>query len=122
VKETRYHVRYATSWVVRLGDGTLESRARVQTAIDELWPLTTELFAADGVDEAMALAGVAPLLAHLKSRWSERIDAALREATLTRPADSLFPWHGKRGVHTEHLGYMLAEMQFLQRAYPGAQW
>jgi ring-1,2-phenylacetyl-CoA epoxidase subunit PaaC len=122
VKEMRYHVRYATSWVVRLGDGTLESRARVQTAIDELWPLTTEFFAADGVDEAMALAGVAPPLAHLKSRWSARIDAALRAATLARPADSLFPWHGKRGVHTEHLGYMLAEMQFLQRAYPGAQW
>ncbi len=122
LKETRYHVRYSASWVVRLGDGTPVSSARVQTAVNELWPFTTELFAADGVDDAMAVAGVAPRVADLKMRWSARIDAVLSEATLTRPADSVFPWHGKRGVHTEHLGYMLAEMQFLQRAYPGAEW
>lgn len=122
LKETRYHVRYSASWVVRMGDGTLESRTRVQTALHELWPFTTELFAADSVDDAMVADGVAPSLADLKIRWSARLDAVLTEATLTRPADSIFPWHGKRGVHTEHLGYMLAEMQFLQRAYPGAQW
>lgn len=122
LKETRYHVRYSASWVVRLGDGTAESHARVQDALDELWPFTGELFAEDGVDAAMAAAGVAPRAAVVQARWSARIDAVLTEATLIRPADSVFPWHGKGGVHTEHLGYMLAEMQFLQRAYPGAEW
>jgi len=122
LKETRYHVRYSASWVVRLGDGTPESHARVQAALGELWPFTGELFATDSVDEAMQIAGIAPQAAALEARWSARMDAVLGEATLARPADSVFPWHGKRGVHTEHLGYMLAEMQFLQRAYPGAQW
>jgi ring-1,2-phenylacetyl-CoA epoxidase subunit PaaC len=122
LKETRYHVRYSASWVVRLGDGTADSHARVQAALDELWPFTGELFAEDDIDAAMAAAGIAPRAADLKARWSARIDAVLAEATLSRPADSVFPWHGKRGIHTEHLGYMLAEMQFLQRAYPGAAW
>jgi ring-1,2-phenylacetyl-CoA epoxidase subunit PaaC len=122
LKETRYHERYSASWVVRLGDGTVDSHARAQAALDELWPFTGELFAEDGVDAAMVAADIAPRAALLKSRWSARIDAVLAEATLIRPADSLFPWHGKRGVHTEHLGYMLAEMQFLQRVYPGAEW
>ncbi len=122
LKETRYHVRYSASWLVRLGDGTAESHARVQAAVDELWPFTAELFAADEVDELMQAHGIAPAMAPLQARWSQRIDAALREATLSRPADGVFSWHGRRGVHTEHLGYMLAEMQFLQRAYPGAEW
>ena len=122
LKETQYHVRYSASWVVRLGDGTAESHARVQEALMQLWPFTTELFADDGVDAAMIAAAIAPDAAALRALWSARIDAVLAEATLTRPADAPFPWHGKRGVHTEHLGYMLAEMQFLQRAYPGAEW
>jgi ring-1,2-phenylacetyl-CoA epoxidase subunit PaaC len=122
LKETRYHVRFSASWVVRLGDGTAESHARVQAALEELWPFTGELFAEDDVDAAMVRAGIAPHAAALKARWSARIDQVLAEATLTRPADTIYPWHGKRGVHTEHLGYMLAEMQFLQRAYPGAEW
>ena len=122
LKETRYHVRYSASWVVRLGDGTAQSHARVQDALDELWPFTGELFAEDDVDAAMVAAGIAPRAAAVQARWSARIDAVLSEATLIRPADSVFPWHGKGGVHTEHLGYMLAEMQFLQRAYPGAEW
>lgn len=122
VKETRYHVRYSASWVVRMGDGTWDSYARAQAALDELWPFTGELFAADDVDAAMVLAGIAPRAAQLEARWSARIDAVLAEATLIRPTDSIFPWHGKLGVHTEHLGYILAEMQFLQRAYPGAEW
>jgi ring-1,2-phenylacetyl-CoA epoxidase subunit PaaC len=122
VKETRYHFRYSASWVVRLGDGTSESRARVQTALDELWPFTAELFASDSIDESVAAAGIAPRAADLQAGWLARVDAVLAEATLARPRDSSFPWHGKSGVHTEHLGYLLAEMQFLQRAYPGAQW
>jgi ring-1,2-phenylacetyl-CoA epoxidase subunit PaaC len=122
LKETTYHFRYSAGWVVRLGDGTADSHARVQTALDELWPFTAELFASDRVDEDMAAAAATPRAAGLMSAWSARIDTVLREAMLARPADSVFPWHGKGGVHTEHLGYLLAEMQFLQRAYPSCTW
>jgi ring-1,2-phenylacetyl-CoA epoxidase subunit PaaC len=122
LKETRYHWRYSAGWVVRLGDGTEESRARVQAALDELWRFTDELFTPDEIDLDMAAQQVAPDIAALKPKWIARIDEVLREATLTRPADTTYPWHGKSGRHTEHLGYLLAEMQFLQRAYPGAQW
>jgi ring-1,2-phenylacetyl-CoA epoxidase subunit PaaC len=121
LKETTYHVRYSAGWLIRLGDGTAESHARVQSALNELWPFTAELFASDSVDEDMAASGT-PRAADLKASWMARIDAVLTEATLTRPADSVFPWHGKDGIHTEHLGYLLAEMQFLQRAYPGSTW
>jgi ring-1,2-phenylacetyl-CoA epoxidase subunit PaaC len=122
LKETAYHFRYSAGWVVRLGDGTADSRARVQSALDELWPFTAEIFATDAVDAEMAAAGIAPSAPELRAAWLARIDAVLTEATLERPADSVFPWHGKAGVHTEHLGYLLAEMQFLQRAYPGCSW
>jgi len=122
IKETRYHFRFSSGWLVRLGDGTEESHRRAQEALNELWRFTTELFAADEVDDALAAAGVAPRLAELQPRWSARIDEVLQEATLVRPAAVPYQWHGKRGVHTEHLGHMLAEMQHLQRTYPGAQW
>ena len=122
LKETRYHFRYSASWLVRLGDGTDDSHRRVQGALDDLWRFTQEFFAADDLDDEMARAGVAPLLADLAPRWSVRVDEVLREATLKRPADVRYDWHGKRGEHTEHLGYLLAEMQFLHRAYPGATW
>jgi ring-1,2-phenylacetyl-CoA epoxidase subunit PaaC len=122
IKETRYHFRFSSGWLVRLGDGTEESHRRVQNALNELWRFTTELFAADEVDEALVAAGVAPELAALQGRWSARVDEVLKEATLVRPAAVPYQWHGKRGVHTEHLGHMLAEMQHLQRTYPGAQW
>jgi len=122
LRETRYHYRFSSGWLVRLGDGTAESRQRMQSAVDELWRFTAELFAPDEVDERMARAGIAPSLAELEPHWSARIDEALRAATLTRPATLPYPWHGKRGVHTEHLGRLLAEMQHLQRTYPGARW
>jgi ring-1,2-phenylacetyl-CoA epoxidase subunit PaaC len=122
IKETRYHFRFSSGWLVRLGDGTQESHRRVQEALDELWRFTTELFAADEVDDLLAAAGVAPRLTELQPRWSARIDEVLQEATLVRPAAVPYQWHGKRGVHSEHLGHMLAEMQHLQRTYPGAQW
>jgi len=122
LKETRYHVRYSASWMVRLGDGTEESHRRTQEALNNLWRYTQEFFAADAVDEEMARAGIAPVLAELAPRWSARVDEVLREATLQRPVDTPYSWHGKRGDHTEHLGYLLAEMQFLHRAYPGATW
>jgi ring-1,2-phenylacetyl-CoA epoxidase subunit PaaC len=122
VKETRYHFRYSASWIVRLGDGTDESHRRTQDALNDLWRFTQELFAADDVDETLARDGIAPVLGELAPRWSARIDEVLKEATLKRPADVRYTWHGKRGDHTEHLGYLLAEMQFLHRAYPGASW
>jgi ring-1,2-phenylacetyl-CoA epoxidase subunit PaaC len=122
VKESRYHFRFSSGWLVRLGDGTEESHHRAQDAVNNLWRFTDELFAPDQVDEQMAAAGVSPQLAELQPRWSARIDEVLREATLQRPASARYPWHGKRGVHTEHLGHMLTEMQHLQRTYPGAQW
>jgi ring-1,2-phenylacetyl-CoA epoxidase subunit PaaC len=122
IKETRYHFRFSSGWLVRLGDGTEESHRRVQDALHELWRFTTELFAADEVDDALAAAGVAPALAALQPRWLARIDEVLQQATLVRPPAVPYQWHGKRGVHTEHLGHMLAEMQHLQRTYPGAQW
>lgn len=122
VKEIRYHLRYSGGWLVRLGDGTDESHARVQSALDSLWPYTVELFAEDELDRTMAEHGIAPRLSEVQAAWSTRIDQVLADATLTRPADRPHAWHGKRGQHSEHLGYMLAEMQYLQRAHPGARW
>lgn len=122
VKETRYHLRFSAGWLVRLGDGTAESHARVQDALDALWRFTEELLTPDVLDEEIAAAGIGPALAALRPRWEERVGAVLAEATLKRPAPAPFPWHGKRGVHTEHLGHMLGEMQHLPRAFPGATW
>lgn len=122
IKETRYHLRFSSDWLIRLGDGTSESHARAQQAVDELWRYTDELFATDEVEEQLVAAGIAPDLSKLQPKWSQRLDELLREATLRRPATVRFPWHGKQGVHTEHLGHMLAEMQHLQRTYPGAKW
>jgi ring-1,2-phenylacetyl-CoA epoxidase subunit PaaC len=122
IKETRYHFRFSSGWLVRLGDGTEESHRRVQQSLEELWRFTGELFDADEIDRALAAERVAPDPAAIQPRWSARIDEVLWEATLARPADVPYKWHGKRGIHTEHLGHLLAEMQHLQRTFPGAQW
>ncbi|MDE2050804.1 MAG: phenylacetate-CoA oxygenase subunit PaaC [Gammaproteobacteria bacterium] len=122
LKETRYHLRFSAGWLVRLGDGTAESHARVSQALAALWRFTEELLTPDALDEQMAAAGVAPPLATLRPRWEGRVAEVLEEATLKRPEAARHPWHGKRGVHTEHLGHMLAEMQHLPRTYPGARW
>jgi ring-1,2-phenylacetyl-CoA epoxidase subunit PaaC len=122
VKETRYHLRFSAGWLVRLGDGTAESHARVTAALDALWRFTDELVTPDALDEEMAAAGIAPSLTALRIRWEERVGAVLEEATLKRPAAASYLWHGKRGVHTEHLGHMLAEMQHLPRTFPGVSW
>jgi ring-1,2-phenylacetyl-CoA epoxidase subunit PaaC len=122
LKETRYHYRFSSGWLARLGDGTSESHVRMQRAVDGLWRFTAELFAPDEIDERMAVKGIGPALAELGAPWSARIDADLRGATLARPPAASYAWHGKRGVHTEHLGYLLADMQHLQRTYPGARW
>lgn len=122
LKEVRYHLRYSSGWLVRLGDGTEESQRRVQAPLERLWKYTVELFFPDDVDVAMEAAGVGPDLAVLEASWSRQVDEVLADATLTRPADVPYAWFGKRGEHTEHLGHLLAEMQVLQRTYPGASW
>lgn len=123
VKEAAYHLDRSAETVVALGDGTRESRRRMQEALDLLWPFAGEMFVADDVDAAMAEAGVAPDPAALKADWSASVRATLDGATLIIPDDDFAHRGGRTGrQHTEHLGHMLAQMQFLQRAYPGARW
>ncbi|PLP99103.1 1,2-phenylacetyl-CoA epoxidase subunit PaaC [Cupriavidus pauculus] len=122
VKEVAYHARRSADLVVRLGDGTAESHCRMQDAIDRLWMYTGELFDADTVDAGLIAAGVACDPATLREPWHRQVAEVLEEATLTMPADGWMQRGGHAGRHTEHLGFLLAEMQFLQRAYPGATW
>jgi ring-1,2-phenylacetyl-CoA epoxidase subunit PaaC len=121
-KEVAYHLERSADLVIRLGDGTAESHDRMQKALDLLFPYTGELFAEDAVDQALAEAGIAPLPGSLKADWDATLRAVLTEATLAHPGETYQHKGGKRGVHTEYLGFILAEMQFLQRAYPGATW
>lgn len=122
LKETRYHYRFSSGWMVRLGDGTEESHQRVQAGLDALWKFTHELFAPGAVDEEAAAAGLGPDPASLRAAWLANIEPVLTEATLKKPADVSYRWFGKRNEHSEHLSHLLAEMQFMQRAYPGMQW
>jgi ring-1,2-phenylacetyl-CoA epoxidase subunit PaaC len=121
-KEVRYHLRHSTDWMLKLGDGTPESHARLQRAIDDLWRFTGELFAADDVDRAMAEQGIGVDPAGLRARWRERVESVLTAATLRMPADGVMARGGRLGRHTEHLGHLLAEMQSVTRAHPGASW
>lgn len=121
-KEVAYHLERSADLVIRLGDGTEESRARMQKALNVLWPYTGELFLGDAVDEAVAAAGIAPAPASLKDAWDRTVAEVLAEATLVKPEGSFQHKGGKQGRHTEALGFILADMQFLQRAYPGGTW
>jgi ring-1,2-phenylacetyl-CoA epoxidase subunit PaaC len=120
--EATYHLRHASEWLIRLGDGTGESHCRVQTALDALWPYTGEMFEADDMVARLIAENVAADPALLSAEWNKAVDTVLTEATLTRPPDGWMQSGGRRGRHSEHLGYILAELQFLQRAYPGASW
>ncbi len=122
VKEAAYHRGHSGGWLVRLGDGTEESHARAQAALDLLWPYTAELFEADAIDRAMAARGIGPDPAGLGPAWDAAVAETLAEATLARPEPGHAVSGGRRGVHSEHLGFLLAEMQFLPRAYPDARW
>jgi len=122
LKEARYHFRHSRDWILRLGGGTDESRARVQAGLDELWRFTGEMFAADPALSGLIEAGVAVDPAALEAPWRQTVDATFSEAGLTPPAETWMQDGGREGMHTEHLGYILAELQFLQRAYPGATW
>jgi len=121
-KETDYHVERSRAWVIRLGDGTDESHARMQTAIDALWMSTGEMFLPDALELELIAEGVAADVRALAEPSRSHVDAVLAEATLRPPRDAFIQQGGKRGIHTEHLGHLLAEMQVLQRSYPGAQW
>lgn len=122
VKEARYHQQHAADWVVRLGDGTEESRRRMEVALRDLWPYTAELFADDEVDAAACERGFGPRWSELQAPWRADVDAMLAAAGLTPPAATPFLSSGKRGLHSEHMGHMLAQLQYLQRAYPGGTW
>ncbi len=122
VKEVAYHADHATQWTLRLGDGTEESHRRMQEAVDRLWPYTHELFESDELVRGLAAERVAVDPATLRPAWQEQVTGVLAEATLAVPEDDWRPTGGRRGIHTEHLGYLLAEMQYLPRAYPGAKW
>ena len=119
-KETAYHLRHAAEWLIRLGDGTAESHRRAQTALNDLWPYTGELFTADIVPPIDACTFPDPL--PIRETWNATMDSVLARATLTRPADGWMQSGGRAGRHTEHLGHLLADMQYLQRTYPGATW
>lgn len=120
--EARYHEDFARDWMVRLGDGTEESHDRMQGAIEFLWHLTGEMFEADGVDDMMVANGTGADLAALQAAWEAKVQATLAEAGLTAPDTPRWTLGGKQGHHSEHLGHMLSEMQFLQRAYPNCEW
>jgi ring-1,2-phenylacetyl-CoA epoxidase subunit PaaC len=122
LKEVSYHLKWSSEWVIRLGDGTEESAAKMQTAIDERWPYIGELFEPSEADKAALAAGYGAELSAIKTLWDERVQSVLEEARLKMPAGTWMHRGGKQGVHSEHLGYILAEMQFMQRAYPGMEW
>ena len=122
VKEATYHLRASSEWIIRFGDGTEESHQRAQTALDNLWTYTGELFENDAILEEMTNAGIAPDMAVIKESWSKTVDQVLSEATLKRPADAFMMTGGRKGLHSEHMGFILAEMQHVTRAYPGVEW
>lgn len=121
-KEMAYHVRHSGEWIIRLGDGTEESHERAQAALDELYAYTNELFESDEVERALVERGIAVDPASLRGEWERTVNRVFAEATLTVPPPSFAQTGGRNGRHSEHLGYILADMQFLQRTYPGAMW
>jgi ring-1,2-phenylacetyl-CoA epoxidase subunit PaaC len=122
VKETRYHVRHSTDWLIRLGDGTDISHSKAQAALDHLMPYTQEFWVPSQAEAATLADGTAVDMATLRPAWDDAVDAVLAEATLRRPPGAGHITRGKEGVHSEHLSYLLADMQSLARAHPEAQW
>lgn len=123
LKEVTYHLKWSGEWVIRLGDGTEESKKRMEAAVDYLWPYTGEMFEPESFETAITGFRVGINVSEFKSDWMDKVILVFREATLAIPPEGLWMQSGgKKGVHSEHLGYVLAEMQFLQRAYPGCKW
>jgi ring-1,2-phenylacetyl-CoA epoxidase subunit PaaC len=122
VKEARYHQQHSGDWVVRLGDGTAESRRRMEAALVDLWRYVPELFDTDAIDDEASAAGIGPRWGDLQTPWMADMKLILDEAGLTMPKESAFRSDGKRGRHSEHMGFILTDMQYLQRAFPGGVW
>lgn len=122
IKETAYHVRWSGEWVIRLGDGTEESSTRIKNALDECWPFTGEMFKSSATEKNAFEIKLAPAPESLEDEWKKRVNEIFEEALLTIPSQSWMQSGGKQGQHTEYLGYMLAEMQHLQRTFPNAKW
>ncbi len=122
VKESRYHVQHAGDWVVRLGDGTAESASRMKAAVERAWPFTAEMFRDDAVDQDAAACGLGPARSALLEAWQAEVAAVFNDAGLVMPGATPFVSTGTQGVHSEHMGFILAELQSLQRQYPGGRW
>ncbi|MBL7910652.1 MAG: phenylacetate-CoA oxygenase subunit PaaC [Bacteroidia bacterium] len=122
IKEVKYHKQHAIDWTLRLGDGTAESHKRLQKALNDLWMYTGELFEMDNIDTYLLHQHIAVDAMALKTKWQSEIDRILTEATLSVPEDTYMQTGSKKGIHTENLGHILSEMQYLQRAYPDAKW
>ncbi len=122
LKEVTYHRRRSSEWIIRLGDGTQESHERIQFAINDIWEYSGELFQADEVDQMMLDAGIGVNLAKIKAEWHKNVAEVLEAATLSKPQDDFMQLGGKNGRHTEYMGYILTEMQYMQRAYPNCEW
>ncbi len=122
IKEVSYHQRFSTDWIKRLGDGTPESAQRIQTAIDDLWRYTDELFHTSEIDDKIIEAGIGVNLSVLKETYYKRVNQILEEAKLVTPESKWFQKGGKSGVHTEHMGYILSDMQYMQRTFPNMTW
>lgn len=122
LKETKYHLKHSSEWVIRLGDGTEESHNRIQESLDALWKYTDELFFTNEVDEILEKDATVPSMVKIKEEWVKTVNEVLTEATLTIPDNNWKQEGGRIGKHTEHLGYLLAELQYMQRAYPNMKW
>ncbi len=122
LKETKYHLKHSSEWVIRLGDGTEESHKRIQDALDTLWRYTDELFLQDDLDLELIEKGIVPDLEEIRKDWQKTVDTVFNEATLELPKNNWKFSGGRNGMHSEHLGYILAELQYMQRAYPNMKW
>ena len=122
LKEVAYHLRWSSEWVIRLGDGTEESHQRMLNAIEELWRYSGEMFEATDYESAMAKEGIGVDVASLKEEWMKKVTEVFTEATLPVPQKTFMQTGGKKGVHTEQLGYILSELQYMQRVHPGCEW
>lgn len=121
-KEVSYHLRFSSEWVIRLGDGTEMSRNIMQTAIDDLWMYTGELYTPTELESSLGEDGIAPDFSAIEENWKDKVTEVMREATLEIPELDFMQSGGKSGVHTEHMGFILTELQYMQRTYPNLQW
>ncbi len=122
LKEVSYHRKWSSEWIIRLGDGTDESHQKAQEVVERLWSFTGELFLPTEAESFAHHAGISPDVATLKDKWTVEVSAILQEATINLPTNNWMQKGGKTGQHSEHLGYILSDLQFMQRAYPGMEW